>query len=96
MLCRPTLNVRRRPQIGLSGSVAQTSVWPTSNYGHLGSASEPGWSVALGVQWRILNGGVRRNELSIAESKRREAEDELTTREDETTREVWIAYIGCD
>ena len=83
-----------KPQIVLSGSVAQTSLWPSSDYGKLGSASEPTWSVALGVQWRILDGGVRRNELSIAESKRREAEDDLITKEDETTREVWTAYIA--
>ena len=83
-----------KPQIALSGSVAQTSVWPTSDYGHLGFASEPTWSVELGVHWRIFDGGVRKNEVLIAESKRREEEDELTTRDDETTREVWTAYIA--
>jgi TolC family type I secretion outer membrane protein len=83
-----------RPQILLSGSIAQTSVWPTSDYGQLGPASEPTWSVELGIHWRIFDGGMRKNELLIAESKRREAEDELTTRDDETTREVWTAYIA--
>ena len=83
-----------RPQIALSGSAAQSSLWPASDYGHLGSASEPTWSVALGVQWRIFDGGVRKNELRIAESKRREEEDELTTKDDEATREVWTAYIA--
>ena len=83
-----------KPQILLSGSAAQTSVWPTSDYGHLGSASEPTWSVELGVHWRIFDGGVRKNELLIAESKRREAEDELTATHDQTTREVWTAYIA--
>ena len=34
-----------RPQIDLSGSAAQTSVWPTADYGQLGAASEPTWSV---------------------------------------------------
>src|SRR5208282_1117774 len=38
-----------KPQIVLSGSVAQTSVWPTADYGQFGPASEPTWSVALGV-----------------------------------------------
>ena len=37
---------------------------------------------------------MRKNELLIAESKRREAQDELTTINDETTREVWTAYIA--
>jgi outer membrane protein len=83
-----------KPQIVLSGSGAQTSIWPTADYGQLGPASLPTWSVELGVHWRIFDGGVRKNELLIAESKRREAEDELTTINDETTREVWIAYIA--
>ena len=83
-----------KPQIVLSGSLAQTSVWPTADYGQLGPASEPTWSVALGIHWRIFDGGVRKNELLIAESKRREAEDELTAEHDQTTREVWTAYIA--
>jgi outer membrane protein len=83
-----------KPQIVLSGSAAQTSVWPSADYGQLGSASEPTWSVALGIHWRIFDGGVRKNELLIAESKRREAKDELTAKRDETTREVWTAYIA--
>jgi outer membrane protein len=83
-----------KPQIALSASVAQTSVWPTVDYGQLGPASEPTWSVALGIHWRIFDGGVRKNELLIAESKRREAQDELTSERDQTTREVWTAYIA--
>jgi len=83
-----------KPQIVLSGSVAQTSLWPASDYGRLGAASEPTWSAELGIHWRIFDGGVRKNEVLIAESKRREAEDELTTIDDETTREVWTAYIA--
>jgi outer membrane protein len=83
-----------KPQVVLSGSVAQTSVWPRADYGLLGPASEPTWSVELGVHWRIFDGGARKNELLIAESKRREAKDELTTKDDETTREVWTAYIA--
>jgi outer membrane protein TolC len=83
-----------KPQIALSGSAAQTSVWPTADYGQLGSASEPTWSVALGIHWRIFDGGVRKNELLIAQSKRREAEDEFTATHDQTTREVWTAYIA--
>ena len=83
-----------KPQIVLSGSVAQTSVWPSADHGVLGAASEPTWSAELGIHWRIFDGGVRKNELLIAESKRRQAADELTTINDETTREVWTAYIA--
>jgi outer membrane protein TolC len=83
-----------KPQISLSGSVAQTSVWPTADFGQLGPASQPTWSAGVSVQWRIFDGGARKNELLIAESKRREAEDELTAIHDEATREVWTAYIA--
>jgi len=83
-----------KPQIVLSGSAAQTSVWPTADYGQLGPASEPTWFAALGIHWRIFDGGVRKNELLIAESKRREAQDEYTEKRDQTTREVWTAYIA--
>jgi len=83
-----------KPQIVLSGSVAQTSLWPSADYGQLGAASEPTWSAELGIHWRIFDGGARKNEVLIAESKRREEEDELTTISDETTREVWTAYIA--
>jgi outer membrane protein len=83
-----------KPQITLSATGAQTSVWPSADYGVLGSASEPTWSVGVDVHWRIFDGGLRKNEVLIAESKRREAQDELTTINDETTREVWTAYIG--
>jgi outer membrane protein len=83
-----------KPQIVLSGSAAQTSVWPSADYGQLGPASEPTWSAALGIRWRIFDGGVRKNELLIAESARREADDELKAEHDQTTREVWTAYIG--
>ena len=83
-----------RPQIVLSGSAAQTSVWPTADYGQLGSASQPTWSASLGVEWRIFDGGARKNELVIAESKQREAKDEMTDKRDQATREVWTAYIA--
>lgn len=83
-----------KPQIVLSGSGAQTSLWPASDYGRLGSASEPTWSVALGIRWQIFDGGIRKNDLLLAESKRRELEDQLTEKQDETTREVWTAYIA--
>jgi outer membrane protein TolC len=60
----------------------------------LGQASEPTWSVALGVEWRLWDGGARKNNLAIAQSKRREAGDEMTELRDQATREVWTAYIA--
>ncbi len=82
------------PQIALHGSGAQTSLWPTTDYGELGNASEPTWSAALTIQWRIFDGGERKNEVAKAESKKREAQDELRDKRDQATREVWTAYIA--
>jgi outer membrane protein TolC len=83
-----------RPQIGLKAAGAQTSVWPTADFGELGPASMPTWSVTLGIQWELWDGGARKNELAIAQSKRREAQDEMTELRDQATREVWTAYIS--
>jgi outer membrane protein len=82
------------PTIGLSASAAQTSLWPTVDNGVLGSASEPTWSATLGVEWKIFDGGERKNELAIARSKHREALDEMREKHDQAVREVWTAYIA--
>jgi outer membrane protein len=82
------------PQIVLQGAAAQTSIWPTVDYGQLGNASEPTWSAALAIQWRIFDGGARKGEVAKAESKKRGAQDEMREKRDQVTREVWTAYIG--
>jgi len=82
------------PRVTLSATGAQTSLWPTVDYGKLGDASEPTWTVTMGLEWKVFDGGARRNELAAAQSQKREAQDELTERHDQATREVWTAYIG--
>jgi outer membrane protein TolC len=83
-----------RPKIVLSATGAESSLWPTMDYGKLGQATEPTWSATLGVEWRIFDGGARRNGLAIAESQRREAQDGMRAKHDDAVREVWTAYIG--
>jgi len=83
-----------RPRIFLSATGAQTSLWPSLDYGKLGQASEPTWSATLGVEWRIFDGGARKNGLAIAESQRREAQDGMRAKHDDAVRQVWTAYIG--
>lgn len=82
------------PRASFAVSAAQTSLWPTTNYGQLGSASKPTWSAALEIEWRVFDGGERKNKLAAAESKHREAQHEMTEKRDEATREVWSAYIS--
>ncbi|HEX4275138.1 MAG TPA: TolC family protein [Bryobacteraceae bacterium] len=83
-----------KPKIVVSGDIAQTSLWPTSSFGELGSASRPTWSAQLALEWKIFDGGARRNQVEAAESRRRQAQDELTEIHDRATREVWTAYIN--
>jgi outer membrane protein TolC len=82
------------PKVVLLGSGAQTSIWPTADYGQLGNASQATWSAALAIQWKLFDGGERKNEVAKAESKKREAQDEMREKRDQATREVWTAYIA--
>jgi outer membrane protein len=83
-----------KPKIVASGSAAQTSIWPKASFGELGAASQPTWSATLALEWTLFDGGVRKNQLAAAESKRRQVQDEVTEKHDQTTREVWTAYIA--
>jgi len=83
-----------RPTIGFSGTAAQTAIWPTASYGVLGSANKPTWMAGISIDWRLFDGGARKNQLAEAQSKQREAKDELTEKQDEATRQVWTAYIS--
>jgi len=82
------------PRMSFSGSLAQTSMWPTANYGQLGYASKPTWSAGFEIDWRIFDGGARKNGLAAAESSRRQAGHEMTDKRDQATREVWSSYIA--
>ena len=82
------------PKIVLSGDAAQTALWPSADYGQLGHANQTTWSASLSVEWRIFDGGARKNSLLIAESKKREAQNQLRTDHDKATREVWTSYIA--
>jgi outer membrane protein TolC len=82
------------PKIVLQGSAAQTSIWPTADYGELGNASQATWSAALAIQWRLFDGGERKNEVAKAESKKRAAEEEMREKRDHATRQVWTSYIA--
>jgi outer membrane protein len=83
-----------RPKVTLSADAANTTLWPQSPGGVLGSTSQFTYVASLGVEWRIFDGGLRKNELAAAESRRRQARDELTDKRDQTTRQVWTAYIA--
>lgn len=82
------------PRILLNGSAAQTSIWPSVDYGVVGHANQPTWTATLAIEWRIFDGGERKNNVRIAESKKRAAEQEFRGERDKAIREVWTAYIA--
>src|SRR5271165_3992336 len=85
-----------RPTVHFGASVAQQSLWPTVNVAGpnpLGHSNETVWSVGLTARWTIFDGGLRRNEVHLADSRRREAQDEKREKEDAIGREVWVAYV---
>jgi outer membrane protein TolC len=81
------------PSIGLVATAAQTTQWPTADYGQLGYASEPTWSVSVNVHWELFN-RARKHEIEIAASHQRQAGEELRESRDAVTRDVWNAYIS--
>ncbi len=84
------------PTIHFGASAAQEAVWPTINVAGpnpLGHANQTVWNVGVTVRWTIFDGGLRRNEARLADSKRREAQDEKREKEDAIAREVWVAYV---
>lgn len=82
------------PRISISASGAQTAIWPSPDAGLLGNANQPTWTAYIGLEWKVFDGGARRNELAAATSKKRQVQDELTEKHDQATRDVWSAYIA--
>src|SRR5262249_28896486 len=50
------------------------------------------YSAGLHLEWDLFEGFERRNKLSLAESRQREAQHELDHAKDKAVREVWKAY----
>lgn len=84
------------PTISFGASVSEQSLWPSTNSpgpNLLGHANEPVWNLGVTATWTIFDGGVRRNEVLMADSKRREVEHERREKKDAIGREVWTAYV---
>jgi outer membrane protein len=84
------------PTVSFAASAAQQSLWPTINVpgpNPLGHSNETVWTAGLGIRWTIFDGGSRRNAVHLADSKRREAQEEKREKEDAIGREVWVAYV---
>jgi len=85
-----------RPTIHLVADAAQEALWPSINVAGpnpLGNANQTVWSVGVTARWTIFDGGARRNEVHLADSKRREVQDEKREKEDAIGREVWTSFV---
>ncbi len=85
-----------RPNVSLSGNVAQAVAWPTAVRppAQFGTINTPTWAAAVNVEWTIFDGGARRNRKELAESGKRQATEELRDQRDRVQREVWSSYIA--
>jgi len=57
---------------------------------------KPQWAALLNFEWPLYEGGLLQNKLSLAQSKREEAEAVLKERTDQALREVALAYDQVD
>ena len=84
------------PTIQFGAFAGQQALWPSTNLpgpNQLGYANESVWSVGVSAHWTIFDGGLRRHEVQMADSKRREVENARREKEDAIGREVWTAYV---
>ena len=84
------------PTISFGAFAGQQALWPSTNVpgpNQLGYANESVWSVGVSAHWTIFDGGLRRREVQMADSKRREVENARREKEDAIGREVWTAYV---
>ena len=84
------------PTISFGGFAGRQALWPSTNLpgpNQLGYANESVWNVGVSAQWTIFDGGLRRHEVQMADSKRREVENARREKEDAIGREVWTAYV---
>lgn len=84
------------PAVNFGGMAGEQSLSPSLNTpgpNPLGHGSEGVWNVVISARWTLFDGGLRKNEIRAADSKRREEEDEKREAEDAIGREVWTAYV---
>jgi outer membrane protein len=80
------------PSVTLNAAGGQTSAWPSADYGQVGPANVPTWSVEAKLNWEIFN-GARRHEVAAALADQQAASEEQRATQDAVTRQVWEAYV---
>lgn len=80
------------PSVSLNAAGGQTNAWPSADWGILGPASVPTWSVEAKLSWQVFN-GARKHEVAAALADQQAAGEEQRATQDSVTRQVWEAYV---
>jgi outer membrane protein TolC len=82
------------PEIQLAGKAFQNIGSLNSDGGPYSHIDRPGQSILLSFSVPIFDGGMRRNRISIADAKARQAQEQLATARDSASQQVVRAYNG--
>ena len=80
------------PTVGLAATGGQTAIWASADWGQVGYANIPTWSVEAKLRWEVFN-GARRHEVNAALAEQKAATEEKRATQDAVTRQVWDAYV---
>ena len=93
----PALKGERRsyyPVIELAGQAYQNIGSLSSDGGPSSNINRPGQSIFLSFSVPLFDGGMRRNRISMADAKAREAQEQLAAARDSASQQVVRAYNG--
>jgi outer membrane protein len=82
------------PVIELAGQAFQNIGSLNSDGGPYSNIDRPGQSILLSFSVPLFDGGMRRNRISIADAKAREAQEQLASARDVASQQVVRAYNG--
>jgi outer membrane protein len=82
------------PTIELSGQAFQNIGSLNSDGGPYSHINRPGQGIFLSFSVPLFDGGMRRNRISMADAKAREAQEQLTATRDSASQQVVRAYNG--
>ena len=80
------------PTVKLGGFIQFNVGTINVDHGPYSSVAQPQGEVLLTLNWPLYEGGLLENKLSLAQSQREEAADELKGQTDQALREVALAY----
>ncbi len=82
------------PTIELAGQAFQNIGSLNSDGGPYSNIDRPGQSILLSFSVPLFDGGMRRNRISMADAKAREAQEQLAAARDSASQQVVRAYNG--